>query len=68
MRILLIENDALLKGLKEFARRKPVFGTCAGMILRANQVTDDDGNNYKIIVRKNSNSNNAPIYSPELII
>jgi len=35
----LLRYDGLMEPLAEFARRKPVFGTCAGAILMARQVT-----------------------------
>jgi 5'-phosphate synthase pdxT subunit len=35
----LLRYDGLMEPLAEFARRKPVFGTCAGAILMANQVS-----------------------------
>jgi 5'-phosphate synthase pdxT subunit len=34
----LLHYDGLLDAVAEFGRRKPVFGTCAGAILMANQV------------------------------
>ncbi len=34
-----LERDGFLKGLEEFVRQKPAFGTCAGCILLAQQVT-----------------------------
>src|ERR1700722_12685284 len=36
----LLHNDKLFDSLKEFGRRKPVFGTCAGAILLANEVSN----------------------------
>jgi len=35
----LLRYDGLMEPLQEFARRKPVFGTCAGAILMANEVS-----------------------------
>ncbi|MFY9726366.1 MAG: pyridoxal 5'-phosphate synthase glutaminase subunit PdxT [Bryobacteraceae bacterium] len=35
----LLRYDGLMEPLAEFARRKPVFGTCAGAILMATQVS-----------------------------
>jgi 5'-phosphate synthase pdxT subunit len=35
----LLRYDGLMEPLEEFARRKPVFGTCAGAILMASQVS-----------------------------
>ena len=35
----LLRYDGLMEPLAEFARRKPVFGTCAGAILMANRVS-----------------------------
>lgn len=35
----LLRYDGLMEPLAEFARRKPVFGTCAGAILMASQVS-----------------------------
>jgi 5'-phosphate synthase pdxT subunit len=35
----LIEIEGLMEPLREFGRRKPVFGTCAGAILLASEVT-----------------------------
>ncbi len=37
----LIQENDLYENLGEFAREKPLFGTCAGMILMATQVDDD---------------------------
>lgn len=43
IRILLKEkNSNLCNGLKDFIKRKPVFGTCAGMILLANEIDNDE--------------------------
>ncbi len=36
----LLERDAFLEKLRHFARTKPVFGTCAGAILLAREVTN----------------------------
>jgi len=38
----LLRYDNLLEPLREFALRKPVFGTCAGAILMANQVANPE--------------------------
>jgi 5'-phosphate synthase pdxT subunit len=38
----LLRNDGLLEPLREFCRRKPVFGTCAGAILMACQVSNPE--------------------------
>lgn len=35
----LLHRENLFQPLKDFAQRKPVFGTCAGLILMANSVT-----------------------------
>jgi len=35
----LLRYDGLMEPIAEFARRKPVFGTCAGAILMASQVS-----------------------------
>lgn len=35
----LIEEEQLFDALKDFGKRKPVFGTCAGAILLASEVT-----------------------------
>jgi 5'-phosphate synthase pdxT subunit len=35
----LLHNDGLFDALLQFGRRKPVFGTCAGAILLANEVS-----------------------------
>ncbi len=35
----LLRYDGLMEPLEEFARRKPVFGTCAGAILMASEVS-----------------------------
>src|ERR1022692_4131273 len=35
----LLRYEGLMEPLAEFGRRKPVFGTCAGAILMANQVS-----------------------------
>lgn len=35
----LIEEEQLLDPLREFGRKKPIFGTCAGAILLASEVT-----------------------------
>ncbi len=34
-----LERDGFLEGVEEFVRQKPAFGTCAGCILLAQQVT-----------------------------
>jgi 5'-phosphate synthase pdxT subunit len=34
----LIERESLLEPLREFGRRRPIFGTCAGAILLASEV------------------------------
>ena len=36
----LMKAEGLIEPLAEFGRRKPVFGTCAGAILLANEVTN----------------------------
>ena len=36
----LLNLESLIEPLEEFGRRKPVFGTCAGAILLANEVTE----------------------------
>lgn len=36
----LIDRYSLIEPLREFAQKKPVFGTCAGMILLANDLVD----------------------------
>jgi pyridoxal 5'-phosphate synthase pdxT subunit len=36
----LIEEENLIEPLREFGRRRPVFGTCAGAILLASEVTN----------------------------
>ena len=36
---LLRYEQGLMEALEEFGRRKPIFGTCAGAILMANEVT-----------------------------
>jgi 5'-phosphate synthase pdxT subunit len=36
----LLHNDGLFDALLQFGRRKPVFGTCAGAILLANEVSN----------------------------
>ena len=38
----LMHYDGLFEPLAEFGRRKPVFGTCAGAILLANQVSNPE--------------------------
>jgi 5'-phosphate synthase pdxT subunit len=35
----LLRDEALLEPLREFGRRRPIFGTCAGAILLARQVS-----------------------------
>ena len=37
----IIRRTKLMEPLKSFAGRKPVFGTCAGLIMMAKQVDDD---------------------------
>jgi pyridoxal 5'-phosphate synthase pdxT subunit len=36
----LIEEESLLEPLREFGRRRPIFGTCAGAILLASEVAN----------------------------
>lgn len=36
----LLEEEKLLEPLREFGRRRPIFGTCAGAILLASEVTN----------------------------
>ena len=38
--IILLEREGLWDGLLEFAREKPILGTCAGAILLASQVSN----------------------------
>ena len=38
----LLHYDGLLEALAEFGRQKPIFGTCAGAILMANQVLNPE--------------------------
>lgn len=38
---ILMDRFSLREPLKEFARRRPVYGTCAGMIMMAKHITDN---------------------------
>lgn len=38
----LMRYEGLLEPLREFGRRKPIFGTCAGTILLANEVSNPE--------------------------
>ena len=38
----LMEYDNLMEPIAEFGRRKPMFGTCAGAILMASEVSNPD--------------------------
>jgi 5'-phosphate synthase pdxT subunit len=38
----LMRYEGLLEPLREFGRRKPIFGTCAGAILLANEVSNPE--------------------------
>jgi 5'-phosphate synthase pdxT subunit len=39
---LLMEKDAMSGPLREFVRQRPVFGTCAGLIMLAAETTDGE--------------------------
>jgi 5'-phosphate synthase pdxT subunit len=46
------EESAFLKELKKFSRTKPVFGTCAGLILLSNEV-EGQKEEGQVMVRSN---------------
>ncbi len=39
---LLMQKEAMSRPLREFAKRHPVFGTCAGLIMLAGETTDGE--------------------------
>ena len=39
----LITHNGLFEPIQAFAKEKPVFGTCAGLILCATEIVEDDG-------------------------
>jgi 5'-phosphate synthase pdxT subunit len=45
----LLRYDGLMEPLAQFARRKPVFGTCAGAILMASQVSGPEQESLGLI-------------------
>lgn len=52
----LIEEAHLLEALKQFSREKPVFGTCAGLILLAKEVIGEAAHigTMNVVVERNS--------------
>lgn len=52
----LIDNASMLPALQQFAKIKPVFGTCAGCILLAENVENGDASigQMRITVRRNA--------------
>lgn len=53
----LLDREALLEPLREFGKRKPVFGTCAGAILMAAKVENPDQPSLGLmdmVVRRNA--------------
>lgn len=67
----LIDKYDLLAPLRAFAKKKPVFGTCAGLILMAKKIEDRDEPHLGLIdmhVRRNAFGRQKDSFEAELII
>jgi pyridoxal 5'-phosphate synthase pdxT subunit len=70
MRRLMDQYD-LFEPIKTFANEKPVFGTCAGLILMANQIEGQKGPHLALMdinVRRNAFGRQVASFEAELII
>jgi 5'-phosphate synthase pdxT subunit len=47
--LLLLERNGLRSGLAAFAATRPTFGTCAGLILLAREVTQPDQDSLRVL-------------------
>ncbi|MCM3720274.1 pyridoxal 5'-phosphate synthase glutaminase subunit PdxT [Fictibacillus phosphorivorans] len=67
----LIDKYQFLEPLKEFAKNKPVFGTCAGMILMAKRIQGQDSAHLELIdmtVERNAFGRQVDSFEADLMI
>lgn len=67
----LMDQYNLFEPLKSFAKAKPVFGTCAGLILMANQIEGQKGPHLALMdinVRRNAFGRQVASFEAELMI
>lgn len=67
----LIDKYNFFEPLKEFGQNKPVFGTCAGLILMANKIEDQDYPHLGFMdmyVRRNAFGRQVDSFEAELMI
>lgn len=67
----LIDKYGFLEPLKEFAKNKPVFGTCAGLILMAKRIQGQDTAHLELIdmtVERNAFGRQVDSFEADLMI
>ncbi|MFC7370846.1 pyridoxal 5'-phosphate synthase glutaminase subunit PdxT [Fictibacillus iocasae] len=67
----LIDKYAFLQPLKDFAAEKPVFGTCAGLILMAKNIAGQDSAHLELIdmtVERNAFGRQVDSFEADLMI
>ncbi|MGM9925703.1 MAG: pyridoxal 5'-phosphate synthase glutaminase subunit PdxT [Bacillus sp. (in: firmicutes)] len=64
-----IDQYGFLEPLKDFGARKPIFGTCAGMVLLANELTGSEAAHLQLIdmkVKRNAFGRQVDSFEAEL--